>query len=395
MIKKLVFSKIKIHDFYTDFIVRKLSSPLFNTIEFKLDNKNYTDFSNTKEHVNTIKHIHYITYIPTYYLEPFVNKNLAHLEFNRYVGFCIDTNGYNGLEDYVSNQFGSKSRTKLRSSIRRLETCFNVSYTMYYGSNITKEQYNKLFKVLKKMIIRRFNQRNDIHQAMKNWEYHKNSSFDFIVQKKASLFVIYDNDKPIDICLNYHFPNVFVNYIRAYDIDYSKFRLGYIDIAKQLNWCFENNHRIFDLGPGILNYKRQWCNITYNFKNLIIYNNKSLRRTTLAHTLNLFYKLKIYLDAKNIIKDNELKDIQKSNEVFQKYKSNTTPIHFTTKNIKHEDIPKNISIIDIETETHKHLRSTVYEYLYLNFEAKNNVDIYFDNKSNAYFLKGKKAAKFI
>lgn len=391
MIKKLIFSRFKIHDFYADFIVRRKKSPLFDAINYTNVNEPFLDYDTIKEGVNTSKDIHYITYIPSYYIKAEVNSLLKGISFNRFQGFCIDMQGYENTENYIATQFGTKSRSKVRSYVRRLETCFNIRYEMYHGNNITKPQYDSLLEILEEMIVARFNQRNETHQAMSDWGYYKNQSYDLILKKKASLFVIYDGNKPIDICLNYHTKNVFVNYIRAYDIDYSKFRLGYIDIYKQLDWCIENNYRIFDLGPGILTYKKQWCNVTYDFQNLILFNKKSIGNRLFGNLMVRFYKLKIYLDKKNIIKDRANKTVNSSDNNNEETENGKPNISFGSEPLTAVVIPKDATEINIESNNYKHLRNSIYDYLYLNFELKDSVVIYkLNDAEENYILKGKK-----
>src|SRR5690606_41905928 len=61
--------------------------------------------------------------------------------------------------------------------------------------------------------------------------------------KRASFFVIYDGDHPIEISLNYHLNDVLFSSISSFDIDYAKFGLGHIEIHKQLEWCLEHGDR--------------------------------------------------------------------------------------------------------------------------------------------------------
>tara|TARA_R110002050_G_scaffold296426_1_gene456396 strand:- start:43113 stop:44300 length:1188 start_codon:yes stop_codon:yes gene_type:complete len=387
MIKKLLLSKFNIYDFYNTTIIKRLNTPFYDKVINTTNNEEIKSFLKPEDTFNLKNNIYYITYIPSF-VKTKINKKLKQISFHRFNGYLADIKNYSSIQEYMAHQFGSKSRTKIRSYVRRLETCFNVTYKFYYG-NIETQTYNALFNNLEFMIKRRFDQRGDEHQAIKNWDYFKQTTYQSILNKKASLFVIYDNDKPIDICLNYHYDNILIDYIRAYDIDYSKFRLGYIDILKQLEWCFENNHTIFDLGPGILTYKKQWCNVTYKFKNHIIFNKSSLINGVLAQFIVLIYKLKIYLDKKNIIEDKANNSSNKSDNestpLFIDYKFEVKEVF---KNIKLED--KHVKI-NIEDEDYSFLRKEIYEYLYLNFENKNNINVYsIKNEPDSYIVIGKK-----
>ena len=74
------------------------------------------------------------------------------------------------------------------------------------------------------LIQSRFDQKDAIHVALSNWNFYKESVFEMVLEKNASIFVIYDEDEPINICISYHFQNVTFSSIKSYDINYSKFR---------------------------------------------------------------------------------------------------------------------------------------------------------------------------
>ncbi len=61
---------------------------------------------------------------------------------------------------------------------------------------------------------------------------------------------MYHDKNPISIGLNLINGKLIYRYIKAYDVDYSKFYIGLIDIVKQLEWCFERKFEIFDLLKG-------------------------------------------------------------------------------------------------------------------------------------------------
>jgi len=393
MIKKLILSKLEIHNFYFLNIIKRLALPLFDDILNTTTNKPLKNVEKTGYKAANNHKIHYITYIPPY-VKISVNNSFKKLAFNRFNGFLIDLENFNSIQDYMSKQFGSKSRSKIRSYTRRVETCFNITYQIYFG-DMDETVFKQLFIELECMIKRRFDQRGDQHQPLEDWNYYENTAYQNIINKNASLFVIYDNNKPIDICINYHFENIMINYIRTYDIDYSKFKLGSIDIFKQLEWCFENDIKFFDLGIGILTYKKQWCNVTYNFKNYIIYNKNSAINTVFGILLLLFYKLKIFLDNNKIIldKENRIADAANSSN-----KENINPVdsfELETNVIpKTTELNTDYSKINFELEEFSFLRNVIYDYLYLNFDHKNNVSIYkSNNHHNEFILSGKKIMK--
>ena len=117
-----------------------------------------------------------------------------------------------------------------------------------------------------------------------------------IQSKQASLFVIYDNKKPISITLRFHSNKIIFDTITVFDIDYQKFRLGSLSIIKMLDWAFKNNFKIFDLCKGHLDYKEKWSNIRYSVDNHIIYNKGFIYiEKIILFAYYLFQKLKQHL----------------------------------------------------------------------------------------------------
>ncbi len=64
-------------------------------------------------------------------------------------------------------------------------------------------------------------------------------AYPLILEKKASLFVIYNKETPMAITYNYHTEDTLIDAITVFDIDYSKFNIGYVNNLKLLNWCFD------------------------------------------------------------------------------------------------------------------------------------------------------------
>ncbi|SHF79367.1 Acetyltransferase (GNAT) domain-containing protein [Arenibacter palladensis] len=297
--------------------------------------------------------------------------------------FYVNLEGYSDVQEYLKSQMGAKSRSRLRGLVNRLEKCFDITYKIYFGE-ITKEEYELLFEYLKKFIEERFSQRGDKHQAMEEWNLYKERTFEMILKKEASLYVIYNENRPIDICLNYHIASVYVNKIRSYDIDYSKFRLGYIDIIKQLEWCLENNYAIFDLMRGDLRYKREFCNNIINFDRYILYKRNSLSG-----------KLMAYLKTKELVLRPKLKFVKTAfRKVLKKKESdvNSEPNEPTeTIIINLSEFPKDIEVelIDINQKEYALLRKGVYDYQYSTSEHSKGIQIFkIKDVPNSYIIKG-------
>ena len=298
-------------------------------------------------------------------------------------GYAIFLNSDSNAAGYLKNKFNSNFRTNLNRSIRRLETCFDINYKMYHGK-ITIHDYEALMESLRIMLVNRFKAINEPNNNLPKWKEICAETFPLINQKKASLFVIYDGNKPIEISLNYHLDKILFSSISSYDLDYSKFGLGHIEIYKQLEWCYLNDYDVFEMGVGGMDYKRRWSNNIYNYEHHIYYN-----KSFPANCYGLFEITKI-----------RLKEYLKSKQIplyIQKIKSAISPIKNvddkTAREVKIEqlnanEIHKDLIRLNLENEGFDHLRKHVYDFLYSNPENIANVEIFKINGTNSYIIKG-------
>lgn len=300
-------------------------------------------------------------------------------------GYAIFLNSDSNADAYLKNKFNSNFRTNLNRSIRRLETCFNISYKMYHGE-ITLKDYETLMESLRMMLVNRFRAINEPNNNLPKWMDICTDTFPLINQKKASLFVIYDGDRPIEISLNYHMDKILFSSISSFDLDYSKFGLGHIEIYKQLEWCYLNNYDIFEMGVGGMDYKRRWSNNIYNFEHHIYY------KKSLISNIHAFFEIRKIL----------LKEYLKSKQIplyFQKAKSALSPskkVEDTLRGeVKVEQLhsneipePEDLLEINLENEAFRPLRKYVYDFMYGNPENIAHVGVFQLSGTNSYIIKG-------
>ncbi|MCK0147063.1 GNAT family N-acetyltransferase [Arenibacter sp. F26102] len=379
---------VKKHKFNNDFFETRLVYPFYTNVANRSNQQNYVNPNQTigPELGSTI---HIVNYINPYF-QLSLNDSKIPLKsfiFSQSIGFAVNLSDFSNVDEYMNFKMSSKGRKNMRSSLRRLETCFNIRYQMYYGE-ITLPNYEYLFKKLHSFIIHRFEERGDKHEALNHWDILKKNTYSMILTKKASLFVIYDGDIPIDICLNYHHQNILDNAITSFDINYSKFRLGYIDIFKQLEWCFENGFQIFDMGIGDFEIKRWWSNEVYEFDTQILYNNSRFVHKMMAFGIMQFLKSKAFLKEKNVhliyhkfrrLLKNELQpDSNESKDLFEVKPLETRP--------KREDLHE----IDYRADKFDFLRREIYDFQYSNFEPSQNIKVYnLKNFQDIFIISGK------
>ncbi|MBC8767851.1 GNAT family N-acetyltransferase [Arenibacter sp. BSSL-BM3] len=286
-------------DFYFDLFERGKFPPVVDDVYYSCDNSEMIRPNNSHSLTNSdVNGWFYLNNVPDY-LNLTLKPDYKSKTFQIAQGFIADLTGYSDISNYLRNNLRPRLRTAVKSNIRRLELCFNITYHVYYGE-ISQEQYDSLMNNLYKFILRRFDELKEENERINEWERFYNLFLPLIRDKKASLFVIYDDGVPINISLNYHYDKVLFYAIPGFDIDYSKFGLGHIMLYKQIEWCIENNYKHFDMSMGDLDYKRQWCTNEYYLERHLIFQPKSIPQAIGVLKEEYIAKLKVYLQSKNI-----------------------------------------------------------------------------------------------
>jgi len=230
-----------------------------------------------------------------------LQKGIKHITARQYPGFLTNLKNFKSFEDYFNVSFSKKSRYKFKSYQRNLENNFKISYKHFYG-DISKEDYDKVFEHFKKLLEKRFNDKLESNNNLDpdEWNFYYESTYKLILEKKASLYVIFDKDYPIAMSLNYFSDDILFFAITGFDINYHKYNLGKVHLMKLYQWSFENNIKVFDLSKGYYDYKERWANQSYFFKNHIYYDSTSIKSTIIAKSLKWAFTLKQFLRDKKI-----------------------------------------------------------------------------------------------
>lgn len=364
---------------------QKNEVPFFcKSVTNKFTNTDYKN--NTFEGLDNIKNnIYEVKFIPEYLQlnYPTLPSNYKIVKFKRVENFLVNLENFTSVEGYLESVMGPKSRSQLRRRIHRLENCFDVNYQFYFGENITQQKYDELFNQLELFIDKRFKQRGDHFSLAKKLSEIRGNTYEMILKKKASVFVITANNKIIDVCLSYHYQNIMHHLIRSYDIDYSKFWLGQVDIYQQLKICFKYNFTLFDFMWGELIYKKRWSNSITIYEHHFIYKNSNPLKTPLIKFIIQLYKWHDNLKAKSLYKAIKNRFTRPKIEPENKF--------IKTVKIKNTPSPNHIIKINIEKEIYRFLRKTIYDFQYLNFEETKNIEVFKLLKTkNIYIIKGTK-----
>ncbi len=301
----------------------------------------------------------------------------------QYPGFLIDLKSFKTANDYLATSFSKSSRYKLKKYKKRFEASFNVRYVMYRGE-MSRETYDYIFQSFRELLEKRFDDKQITNNNLdlNEWQFYHEVTYPMLLEGKASLFVIYNGDNPIGVTLNFFSEDILFDAITVFDIDYAKFHLGSITIMGLLEWCLENNLKIFDFSKGYFDYKTRWATTTYDFEYHIYYDAKSTRAKSIAFLLKKFFDLKQRLREKNVndqlhrmtyrFKNKTPKPLQNRSYTFAEI-GDAEPIDST-----HE-----IALVDPEN---RNVRLLVFEYLYLNDGHYQDIQMYSSNKIDQFYL---------
>ncbi|WP_435625403.1 GNAT family N-acetyltransferase [Flagellimonas sp.] len=354
---KLFKEAIKVN-FYKTFFEQESIPELYSKIRLHTDEAPLKISFNPVDNIPNKKNV-VIEYFPNY-LIPEISKNYSKKAIFQKKGHAVNLKEFRSFEDYYSSHIKKSKRKLVTRSIKRLESCFDVSYKMYFG-HIEKERYDILMEALFTMIRKRFETKHAKNEDLENQVYYKKMFYPLILEKRASLFVIYNKDKPIEISLNYNNSGICYSAICSFNMDYSKFSLGNVEIYQQIKWCFENNHTLFDMGYGDFNYKLSWSNLTYDFESHVL--SQQMPSSFISNLLNLKYRLVNFIIKNNI--NTQIYKLKK--DVAHLFSKQTKNVDYRWSKIESEPnlSPEGMELItDLEDKRYDSMRRYVYDFAY-------------------------------
>lgn len=334
--------------------------------------------------------------VPSYFECPehMPKKTLRLKKIKQYPGFLIELEGFDSLGDFMLKKFKKSSRYKLNKYKKRLTQCFDIQYKMYKGE-INEKEYHNIFKQFRVLLEKRFEDKGEHNNNLdkQEWEFYKKVALPLIKENKAGLFVIENHGIPITITLVYFSKDIIFDAITVFDIDYSKFHLGSVNIMFLIEWGIANNYKILDFSKGYFDYKVRWSTRKYDFEHHVLYNPKSTISRAKAFILSAFFKTKQYLRDMGInrvlnkvrfaLKNSRNYGTQgdrkiRSNPIFEDYALEDT-----------------VDLIEIDGYDSK-IKRVLFDFLYLYGETHRDVNIFkLEEKENQYVFKGKTTSKII
>ncbi|SDQ66098.1 GNAT family N-acetyltransferase [Flagellimonas zhangzhouensis] len=318
------------------------------------------------------------------------SKNIEIKKIKQYPGFLIELDQFTSLEEYMQQTFKKSSRYKLNKYKKRLEQCFEIKSTMYTG-NISEEKYQGIFQKFRELLEKRFEDKQEYNNNLdkQEWEFYKKVSYPLFKENKAGFFVVEYNQEPIAITLNYFSNKIIFDAITVFDIDYTKFHLGSINIMYLIKWGIENNFKILDFSKGYFDYKVRWCTKKYDFEYHIIYNPKSITSASKAGILSWFYTKKQQLRENGVNK--KWGALRYTIKNLSTHKTQTTDVAinpvFTDYDIKTELLSNKIITYN------ENLKKVFFDFLYLFGETASDVVVFKIENGQQYVFKGKNHCK--
>ncbi|UJH67003.1 GNAT family N-acetyltransferase [Allomuricauda sp. SCSIO 65647] len=353
----------------------------------------------TKENITSFspKAVFQIDDVPGY-LNTSLRIDIAKLrkkEVKTYEGSLINLAKFKNLEDYMAKVVSAKRRATLRRCENRLKLCIKPTYKMYFGL-IDKNEYEKIFDSCHEMLLRRHQQKKTYWEELEFWQERHDSLYQLIVQKRACIFVIYHGKKPIAIYVNSIYKHILDIDVIAYDIDYSKFKLGFISLIRVIQWAFENKLRLVDMSKGDFYYKERFRTGTYIFKKQLLYNSDNLIISFKAHLTLLKLKLTyVLLPVFKKLKINKLHQKyvrNKKESLFENIDAHNTK--FKIEKSKKVSSSQSLTEINVDDREYDFLKEQFYDFLFLNFEVSENVSVYRSNKNEFdYYFVGKETTQ--
>jgi len=117
----------------------------------------------------------------------------------------------------------------------------------------------------------RFDEKQIYNRYLLDWDYYHKLFYPKILSGDASIFVIYDGERPITLTLNFHREDLVYSFIQIFDVAYASYSMGDIAMYKNLEWCYQQGITLWDTSKGATENKIRWCNYIYSFEHHIFY----------------------------------------------------------------------------------------------------------------------------
>ena len=290
MIKNLIFDFF-IHQQLPKYTVENIT----NTINNHAINTSKLTQTTLSNNYNLVKNVpEYLHFTPNF------NFNAGLKTIKQYNGYLINLKEADSLKSYIQNQLSLRNQKAIKSKKNRLEKSHQIRYKTYYGG-CEVEDLIVLFEEFHELLKVRFDYKKIYNRDLENWKVLTSVAIRGILSKNASLFVIFEANRPICLTLNFHRDSLVFSHIQTFDNNYAKYGLGDLNMSLMIKWCLENEVTMIDLSMGSTYYKKKWCNIEYSFHHHIIYDKNSFLNTSVAFISLAYYRILYWLRKHKVI----------------------------------------------------------------------------------------------
>lgn len=367
---------------YVQFI-KKTGLPIYFNVGKNLTNGIFYE-KNNQSKIKLGKKCLLLHDVPSYFNVDFQQQSdLKLLKSPQYSGFLSKLED-ESFEELMKKQFKSNSRYKFRRSFERMEICFNIKYSNYYGA-IDKNEYDSIMKQFHDLIKKRFDGLKKDNDVIAVWDYYTELVYPMILEKKAHLICIWKDSELLGVSLSFLSKEILFYAVTSFNSDYKRYILGHLLIHKLMEWCFENNISIYDFSKGENEYKSRWTNLEYKYEVHILYNPKNMVSLINGKCLFYFYQLKQKLRDKNI---NDL--MVKIKYLFKNWSAKTiiSP-SFSIQDLANIEVD-DFKIVSKDSATYDTLKPIIYDKLFQFPEPENDLILHkssIDEKT--FFVQGK------
>lgn len=304
-----------------------------------------------------------------------------------YEGSYIELGKYQGFDHFIKQKLSSNRRAKIRAAKRNLEHIFSIDYAYYYGVELSDSTYFGLMKALKEMITKRFEEKQMKHTALEDWDNFIKWGRILIAEKRAVMFVIYSDGQPIHIAFNYVWEKLVFAFVRGFDVNYSRFHLGFIDMLIQIEWSFNNQFQIHDFLRGNLDYKIMFADSTYLYRAHFLIPSVKRNPMALLPWIGCSLKFDVYYNLKRKfgILYHGISFLPKRRKKKVSVYQLDVPSQEESIQLTKNHMPK----VNLETEPHEYLKRAAYHFLYNTKTPIKELEVYgIPGQQDIYFFKG-------
>lgn len=228
------------------------------------------------------------------------DDDLKVIKLRQYKGFYVNVQQYTSIDEVLLKCFNSsKSRYNFKRTLKQFNEQHVVSSKMFLGT-IDSIEYKDLMDQFETMMLARFEDLEAENTLLPMWDFYKDLLFPLINEGKVGLFVVYSDNIPAAMSINFLYDDNLVVATRTFDINYFRLGIGNTEIYYLIEWCIENQIKILDFSKGERDYKKRWCDNEYYFERHIIYDSNSIKAKTTAKAVEGFHNFKQYLRDKKI-----------------------------------------------------------------------------------------------